>query len=286
MFILLLWVILCIKAQEKNEFTVLQWNIWQEGTQVKGGYDAIVDEIVRLKPDFVTLSEVRNYKNTRFCDRIVQSLKQRGEIYYSFFSYDSGLLSRYPITDSLTVFPLKDDHGSIYKMVSSIHGHRIAVYTAHLDYLSDAYYNVRGYDGSTWKEIPIPQTVCEVLQVNDASLRDDAIRNFIAEAKKDIAEGTIVILGGDFNEPSHLDWTRETKDLFDLTPRLDARDKRPLRPQRPDCALDGSPASRQQRFCRYVPRTLSRRYQLSRFHFPCRQPAYPRREADVGTQSR
>lgn len=84
LFILLLWVILCIKAQEKNEFTVLQWNIWQEGTQVKGGYDAIVDEIVRLKPDFVTLSEVRNYKNTRFCDRIVQSLKQRGEIYYSF----------------------------------------------------------------------------------------------------------------------------------------------------------------------------------------------------------
>lgn len=215
LFSLLLWIFLCVRAQQKNEFTVLQWNIWQEGTQVKGGYDAIVDEIVRLKPDFVTLSEVRNYKNTCFCDRIVQSLKQRGETYYSFFSYDSGLLSRYPITDSLTVFPLKDDHGSIYKMISSIHEHRIAVYTAHLDYLNDAYYNARGYDGSTWKEIPIPQTVCEVLQVNDASLRDDAIRNFIAEAKNDIAEGIIVILGGDFNEPSHLDWTRETKDLFD-----------------------------------------------------------------------
>ena len=149
------------------------------------------------------------------CVRTVQSLKQRGETYYTFFSYDSGLLSRYPITDSQTVFPLKNDHGSIYKMVSAIRGHRIAVYTAHLDYLSDAYYNVRGYDGSTWKEIPIPQTVCEVLQVNDASLRDDAIRNFIAEAKKDIAEGAIVILGGDFNEPSHFDWTRETNDLFD-----------------------------------------------------------------------
>lgn len=44
-----------------EEFTILQWNIWQEGTMVKGGYDAIVEEIVRLKPDFVTLSEVRNY---------------------------------------------------------------------------------------------------------------------------------------------------------------------------------------------------------------------------------
>ena len=213
---LLLLPLLAAKAQEKRgEFTVLQWNIWQEGTAVPGGYDAIVREIVRLKPDFVTFSEVRNYHNTRFCDRIVQSLKEKGETYYSFYSYDSGLLSRHPITDSLTVFPEKDDHGSIYKLESNIHGHKIAVYTAHLDYLNDAYYNVRGYDGSTWEEIPIPQTVLEVLKVNDASLRDDAIRCFIDEARKDIAEGTIVILGGDFNEPSHLDWIRETKDLYD-----------------------------------------------------------------------
>lgn len=203
------------KAQKSNKFTVLQWNIWQEGTMVPQGYDAIVNEIARLKPDFVTFSEVRNYHNTRFCDRIVQSLKEKGETYYSFYSYDTGLLSRHPITDSLTVFPEKNDHGSIYKLTSHIHGHKIAVYTAHLDYLSDAYYNVRGYDGSTWEEIPVPQTVREVLEINDASQRDDAIRDFIAAARRDIEEGTIVILGGDFNEPSHLDWTRETKDLFD-----------------------------------------------------------------------
>lgn len=203
------------KDEEKQEFTVLQWNIWQEGTMVKGGYEAIADEIARLKPDFVTFSEVRNYRGTRFCDRIVRSLAERGETYYSFYSYDSGLLSRHPITDSLTVFPEKDDHGSIYKLESTVCGRRIAVYTAHLDYLNDAYYNVRGYDGSTWEEIPVPQTVLEVLQVNDASLRDDAIRRFIEEARKDVAEGDIVVLGGDFNEPSHLDWTRETKDLFD-----------------------------------------------------------------------
>lgn len=203
------------KVKAKNQFTVLQWNIWQEGTVVKGGYDAIVNEIIRLKPDFVTFSEVRNYHNTRFCDRIVNSLKAKGEIYYSFYSYDSGLLSRYPITDSLTVFPEKDDHGSIYKMVTSFKGKKIAVYTAHLDYLNDAYYNVRGYDGSTWQKIPIPKTVLEVLEVNDRSLRDDAIRQFVKAAKKDIEEGTIVLLGGDFNEPSHLDWIRATKDLYD-----------------------------------------------------------------------
>lgn len=212
--------IICILASffsssARNEFTVLQWNIWQEGTMVKGGYNAIINEIVRLKPDFVTLSEVRNYNDTRFCDRIVSSLREKGEVYYSFYSDDTGLLSKYPISDSTIVYPLNDDHGTVHRMLTEIHGHKIAVYTAHLDYLKDAYYNVRGYDGSTWKEIPVPESVAEVLVYNDASFRDDAIRNFIEAAQKDIENGIMVVLGGDFNEPSHLDWIRDTKDLYD-----------------------------------------------------------------------
>ena len=85
----------------------------------------------------------------------------------------------------------------------------------HLDYLDDAYYNVRGYDGSTWEEIPIPTTVEEVLERNVASQRDDAIKMFIEQAKKDREAGYTIILGGDFNEPSHQDWTEETKNLYD-----------------------------------------------------------------------
>lgn len=200
---------------QAEEFTVLQWNIWQEGTMVKGGYDAIVDEIVRLKPDFVTLSEVRNYHDTNFAQRITQSLRERGETYYSFYSYDSGLLSRYPITDSTTVFPEKGDHGSIHRLRCEARGHKFAVYTAHLDYLNDAYYDVRGYDGSTWKPIPTPPSVEEVLRRSDLSQRDDAIRHFIAQAEQDAAEGYTVVLGGDFNEPSHLDWTDATRYMYD-----------------------------------------------------------------------
>lgn len=213
--LLLILGVVWAEGQTVKTFSVLQWNIWQEGTVVPGGYKAIVEEIARLEPDFVTFSEVRNYNGTRFCDRIVSSLKEKGKNYYSFYSYDSGLLSRYPIIDSLTVFPEKDDHGSIYKLVADYEGIEVAVYTAHLDYLNDAYYNVRGYDGSTWKEIEIPQTVREVLEINDRSQRDDAIRCFVAEAQKDLKAGRLVLLGGDFNEPSHLDWIRETKDLYD-----------------------------------------------------------------------
>ena len=104
---LFLLVAMTGQSKGKGEFTVLQWNVWQEGTMVPGGYDAIVNEIVRLQPDFVTFSEVRNYHNTRFNERIVASLKEKGLDYYSFYTYDTGLLSKHPITDSLTVFPVR-----------------------------------------------------------------------------------------------------------------------------------------------------------------------------------
>ena len=204
----------CAGAKD-TEVSVLQWNIWQEGTSVKGGAEAIVEEIARLQPDFVTLSEVRNYNGVDYTASLVEALKSKGVEYHSFRSDDTGLLSRYPITDTLTVFPLCNDHGSIYRLLAEKEGKKLAVYTAHLDYLDDAYYNVRGYDGSTWKEIPIPATVEEVLERNVRSQRDDAIKLFIKQAEKDMAAGYTVILGGDFNEPSHRDWTAATADMFD-----------------------------------------------------------------------
>ena len=102
------------------------------------------------------------------------------------------MLSKYPISDSVTVYPEKGDHGSIYKLKSSVHGRKIAVYTAHLDYLNDTYYEVRGYDGNSWKEIPIPTSVDEVLRRNALSQRDEEIAAFLAEARKDLDEGYLM----------------------------------------------------------------------------------------------
>lgn len=209
-------LVCCSSCHHTQKLKFLQLNVWQEGVMVKGGYEALADELARIDADFVMLSEVRNYRNTRFCDRITASLKERGKTYYSFYSYDSGLLSKYPITDSMTVFPENGDHGSIYKLLADVDGQQVAVYTAHLDYLNCAYYDVRGYDGSSWKRLPSPLTdIDSILRKNTASQRDDAIRRFIADAEQEIAKGTMVFIGGDFNEPSHLDWTEATKDSAD-----------------------------------------------------------------------
>ena len=205
----------CSKGIEVTTLNVLQFNIWQEGTIVEGGYDAIVQQIIDSEADLIAFSEVRNYNNTRFCDRIVESLKERGETFYSFLSYDSGILSRFPITDSMTIFPWVNDHGSVYKAVVQVGKREIAFYTAHLDYLNCTYYDVKGYSGTTWEKRPPMTDMDSIMADNIYSQRDDAIRNFIEEAAKDREKGRLVIIGGDFNEPSHLDWTEETKNMYD-----------------------------------------------------------------------
>lgn len=220
---LLLALCLNFNAQTKKKvtdnnsivFKVLQFNIWQEGTIIPGGYEAIVDQILESKADIVTLSEVRNYKGTRFCDRIVESLKNKGQQFYSFYSYDSGILSRYPIIDSTEVFPCIDDHGSVYRALIDMKGTKLAVYTAHLDYLNCTYYDVKGYSGQNWKKRTPMTDLDSIMSNNVISKRDNAIMAFLDWAEKDRANNHIVILGGDFNEPSHLDWIESTKHLYD-----------------------------------------------------------------------
>ncbi len=195
---------------------VLQFNIWQEGTVVEGGFQAVVDEIIRTQADLVCLSEVRNYNNTLLNQRLVEALEAKGFRYYAEKSLDSGILSRYPIRQQWDFFPVKDDKGSITKALIDMEGHQVALYSAHLDYRNCSLYLPRGYDGSSWDELPTPITDTMLIAVDNLkSNRDEAIDAFIKDAETEKQKGRIVILGGDFNEPSCLDWTKETRNLAD-----------------------------------------------------------------------
>ena len=203
-------------AKKKKKIVVLQFNLWQEGTVVPGGFEAIVNEIERSDADFVTLSEVRNYQGIDFTKKLVGALEKKGKKYYSFMSEGSGLISKYEIQKHEVVYPLENDRGSVHKIITQIGRQRVAVYTAHLDFRNYACYLPRGYDGLTWKKLPAPVTdTISMRQMNLASFRDEAIRTFIQDAESEIRMEALVFLGGDFNEPSHLDWTDATKNLYD-----------------------------------------------------------------------
>lgn len=192
---------------------VLQLNVWQEGTKVTGGFNGIVDAIVQSGADIITLSEVRNYSNTNFSARIVAALQQKNLTFYSFKDDNVGILSRYPIVS----FKAGMYSNSFDKAIVNLNVNtQVAVYSAHLDYLNYACYLPRGYDGNSFQKISQPVTDANaVLASNLQSDRDEEITAFINDAKLQRDSGRIVILGGDFNEPSHLDWVDAQKNLFD-----------------------------------------------------------------------
>jgi len=208
-----------LTAQEK--LRVFQFNVWQEGTSVPDGFDQIIDCIIESEADIITLSEVRNYKKKDLHERIIKALADKKKTFYGKYAGgDVGVISKFPITKTEPV------PSSAKTNIHAFHlelpnKKKLIVCSAHLQYTQYAVYLPRGYDGNTFKPItpdkrgnPTPVTDIEKLHAMDAaSSRDEAIAGFIEYSKKH--PDTDIILAGDFNEASHLDWTKETADLFD-----------------------------------------------------------------------
>lgn len=192
---------------------VLTLNTWHEGASVPGGFGAIVEVILQSQADIVVLVEVRNYNDVIFSDKLKEALESRSESFHTSNSGKSAIvLSKFPITSS----PNLDTPALSKSIIELSETASIAVYGAHLDYTHYACYLPRGYDGITWAQLPEPVTdVSKILEQNKASGRDEAIAVFVEDAEKEKQKGNLVLLAGDFNEPSHLDWTTSTKDLFD-----------------------------------------------------------------------
>lgn len=204
---------------------VMQFNIWQEGTSVEGGFDKIVDVILASKADVVALSEVRNYNEADLHERLVQALAERGETFYGQYGGgDVGVLSRWPVIKTEVVADSTQlDRGSIIAFhLRGAQGQELVLCSAHLDYRNYAVYLPRGYDGNSFKLIdndgdgkPDPVIDAKKLHAMDeASARDDALRAFVDYVQEQQLKKRAVILAGDFNECSHLDWTEATRDLY------------------------------------------------------------------------
>lgn len=215
--VILILLLGCISCHtEKTELKVLQFNIWQEGTVVKNGFNGIVDNISALEPDLITFSEVRNYENKDFIEKIKLGLKLKGLEYYGKSSISTGILSKYPILKQEVIYPLQNDRGSVTKAEIKVKDQTVILYSAHLDYTHYACYLPRGYDGITWEKLDSIIIDTNLIQeMNQNSLRKEAVREITNDAKKESIKGNIIIVGGDFNEPSHLDWVEATKNHFD-----------------------------------------------------------------------
>lgn len=206
---------------------VLQLNVWQEGTKVEGGLAKIAAAILAAKADVAAFSEVRNYDDEDWTTKLVAELAVQAPdqpFYGKFFGGDVGLVSRFPITDQQVVFDETNvDAGSIVAWTLQVpDAVPLTIASAHLDYQHYALNWVRGYEGggsSGWGERPndgtlVHETAPDVLlSYNRESTRDEAIADFIKFAASR-AKDQALVLCGDFNEGSDLDWTARAKDQF------------------------------------------------------------------------
>lgn len=202
--------------KKKNEFSVLQLNLWHGGTKVPNGYKAILNTLNEIDADIIFLCEIRDGKT--FIPKLINDLQEKGKKYYGeALDLPVGILSKYKFDDISKRCIVPGDEGrAMIKTEITIAGHPISLYSCHLDYIHYECYMPRGYSGTTWEKIDSP-IIDEktVLAANQLSFRDESINAFINEAKTDIENGRWIIMGGDFNEPSHLDWQENTRHLWD-----------------------------------------------------------------------
>jgi len=207
--------ILFSSCSKENEVDFVAFNIYHEGTKVDNGFNQIKKIIETVNPDIIGFTEVRNYVGD-WTTKIQQALKESNKNYYrGYVGGDISLLSKYPIIDSVLT-----GNGRIGKFTVDIKGKIITVAVAHLDYTKYACYLPRGYFGGTpnWGEIidsnsklkPI-KSIDSILSYNLSSQRDEQINDFLKSIQNN---ATPIVLLGDFNEPSHLDWQKNTKNLF------------------------------------------------------------------------
>ncbi|MBL9036750.1 MAG: endonuclease/exonuclease/phosphatase family protein [Rhodospirillaceae bacterium] len=162
-------------AAESVKLKVMIFNIWRSGVQLS--LQQVVTAIKAADPDIVALQEPEG--NSR---RIADMLG------WAYADERVHLISRFPL-----YMGTQDDVHFSYVEVRR--GGMVAVSNLHLP--SDAYGPELVRDG---------KTVEDVLQ-GEADNRMYMLEPYAAALPKVATTGIPVILGGDFNSPSHLDWT-------------------------------------------------------------------------------
>ena len=220
--VILLWSMILVfigcNRKPATELRVLQMNTWSEGTVLNNdGFLGINYTLEEVHPDIVLFQEVRGQK---FIAKVITYFKSKGITYYGYsLNISTAILSKYPIQSVRTSEELGESSYAFVKANIQIKDVDFVFYSMHLDWKHLSYYNLRGFDGHSstrpYTQIEPETNVESLLAETNLSRRQVEVNTVIEDAKKEIANNRIVILGGDFNEPSFLDWRENTSQLRD-----------------------------------------------------------------------
>jgi hypothetical protein len=188
----------CSKKTENLQIKVLEWNIWHGGHDKSlpaDGRPSIIEVIKTSEADVVLMIET--YGSAPI-------ISDSTDLDYHLISDNLSIYSRFPITkrlefpDSISTF----NFGGVE--ILAFDSIPVLVFDTWLHYLPDT------------RLAPTHLPEDSILAWENRGSRDNEIFKIINTIQKYLnnSENVPVILGGDLNSHSHLDWTEATKDTF------------------------------------------------------------------------
>jgi len=188
----------CSEKSENPQLKVLVWNIWHGGNDEslpKDGRPSVIEIINASEADLVLMIET--YGSAPL-------ISDSTGLDYYLISSNLSIYSRFPINkklsfpDSISTFNFGGVEIMAYDSIP------IAVFDTWLHYLPDT------------RLAPTHLSEDSILAWENRGSRDDEVRKIIHSIQDylDNAENIPVLVGGDMNSHSHLDWIEATKDTF------------------------------------------------------------------------
>lgn len=175
------------------ELKVMSFNLWHGGSQVENGREKELRFLLNSGVDIVGLQETSAASTTELAESLGWHYHQAGT--------DLGVLSRYPIVERRPegTGPLAAATEVKVRVEAQ---QEVVLWNVHLGYTPYGPYD------ACFGELPQEQ----LLAKERSSGRTGQIEAVLQEMRPDIAgaDTTPVLLTGDFNAPSHLDWTPAT----------------------------------------------------------------------------
>lgn len=191
---------------EQTSLTVMTFNIWGGGANEQKPIDETVAVIKAVNADIIGVQETRLESDpctAEVCPAAGESVAKKLADALGYFAYDqtatndalwaNAILSRYPIGQATP-----NDLG----VTIVVAGHKVQVFNIHLD---DAPYQPYQLLGIEYGPFPYLKTADEAVKAASET-RGPALKLLFDDmASAGEADATFVF--GDFNEPSHRDWT-------------------------------------------------------------------------------
>ncbi|MBN1852490.1 MAG: endonuclease/exonuclease/phosphatase family protein [Pirellulales bacterium] len=173
-----------------TELGVMTFNVWI-GEDTQTGQDKLVEIIQAGGADIIGIQEMNN----TILPEIALAL---GFYYHQQSGWDIQILSRFPIVGQ--------SPGNLGVEIALTPNVNVWLFNAHLAAYPYQPYDLR--DGS------LPQDEAAVIAAAYAA-RGSQVTTYLDDMNAALASGNPIFFTGDFNEPSHLDWTQAAADSTD-----------------------------------------------------------------------